>query len=148
MFIRATFYRVLIIVSLVPLIQVALWTAGSIKPIVIFFGSAVECRVQDQISMLPQRMLPVGSAIRIPTYHAKIPWLIVAPTMEMPESIPVSQVARTFGAILRIVSKFPELSPIYCPGLGTGVGQVDPQQMALIVKSTYEEWKRSYEESV
>ena len=61
--------------------------------------------------------------------------------MEMPEQIPVSNVERAFGAILRLISRFPELSPCHCPGLGTGVGGVSPDQAAEVMVNRYQEWR-------
>lgn len=67
--------------------------------------------------------IPVGSAITIST-DARIPYLLVVPTMTMPSVIKnVSDIYFSFIAILYISLNNPMLQ-IWVPSLGTGVGNM------------------------
>jgi hypothetical protein len=86
-------------------------------------------------------MLPVGAALAVSTGHARIPWMIVAPTMEMPEEVPASHAGRALWAALRLIDAEPKLDGhIYCPGLATWVGRVSPVDAAMSMLSAYEHW--------
>ena len=106
------------------------------------FGQQLQDRVRDMIYRRPEGILPVGTAEIVKTMHDKIPWLIVAPTMEMPEAVPQINAHRAFSAVLRLTDRHPELSDIYCPGFCTGVGQVSPIDSASSMEAAYSAWKR------
>lgn len=90
----------------------------------------------------PEGMLPVGASLAVKTGHARIPWLIVAPTMEMPEAVPAEHSGRALRAVLRLVERHPELGPdIYCPGLGTLTGRVPPEFAADEMANAYLKWE-------
>jgi len=106
-----------------------------------FFGAQIEQTVQSAILRRPEQMLPVGASILVPTTHPRIPWLIVAPTMEMPEAVPAQHSGRALRAALRLVDRHPELnSDIFCPGLGTLTGHVAPELAAQAMASAYAAW--------
>src|SRR5215475_13476244 len=42
-------------------------------------------------------MLPVGAALLVETLHPRIPYVIVAPTMELPRSGDVAKMASAYG---------------------------------------------------
>jgi O-acetyl-ADP-ribose deacetylase (regulator of RNase III) len=108
-----------------------------------FFDPGIECTVREAILLRPEQMLPVGASLVVQTGHPRIPYLIVAPTMEMPEPVPPIHSARALRAVLRLVGQHPELGDdIYCPGLGTGVGQIDAAAAAEQMASTYRDWIR------
>jgi hypothetical protein len=97
--------------------------------------------VQSAILRRPDQMLPVGASIVVPTHHPRIPWLIVAPTMEMPEAVPAQHSGRALRAALRLVDRHQELnSDIFCPGLGTLTGRVAPELAAQEMASAYAAW--------
>src|SRR5580658_10917024 len=50
-----------------------------------FFGIEIEHAVQTKITQVAGPYLPVGQAILVETGHARIPYLISAPTMFLPE---------------------------------------------------------------
>src|SRR5262249_8706315 len=54
-----------------------------------FFGPALQIAVQEAINRRPEGCLPVGASLAVRTGHVQIPFLIVAPTMEMPEEASV-----------------------------------------------------------
>lgn len=106
-----------------------------------FFGSQIEQVVQSAILRRPEQMLPVGASLVVPTKHPRIPWLIVAPTMEMPEAVPAEHCDRAMRAVLRLVDQHPELAmDIFCPGLGTLTGRVAPELAAREMATAYSAW--------
>lgn len=60
---------------------------GIDRAFVAFFGSQLQERVQDTIIRRPEGHLPVGASVVVRTGHARIPYLIVAPTMLGPEAV-------------------------------------------------------------
>jgi O-acetyl-ADP-ribose deacetylase (regulator of RNase III) len=106
-----------------------------------FFGSALQITVQTAIQRRPEGMLPVGAALAVRTGHERIPYLIIAPTMEIPEEVPASHAQRALRAVLRLIDQQPELDDdIYCPGLATGVGGVYATDAAENMRSAYAHW--------
>jgi O-acetyl-ADP-ribose deacetylase (regulator of RNase III) len=109
-----------------------------------FFGSQIEQAVQSAILRRPKQMLPVGASLFVATGHLRIPWLIVAPTMEMPEPVPAHHSGRALRAVLRLVDRHPELdADIFCPGLGTWTGQIPAELAAREMASAYAAWLES-----
>src|SRR5258708_27880441 len=88
-----------------------------------FFGHQIERTVQEAVTRRPEGHLPVGASIVVRTGHARMPYLIVAPTMTVPEKVESGNCYRAMRAILRVVGSNSEVGrDVYCPGLGTGVG--------------------------
>lgn len=109
-----------------------------------FFGPAIQSEVQSAIQRRPEGRLPVGAALTVATRHPRIPFFIVAPTMEVPEEVPASHAGRALRAVLRLADADSRLRPeIYCPGLGTGVGHVLPEATAASMVAAYEHWLQS-----
>ncbi|HWX19714.1 MAG TPA: macro domain-containing protein [Candidatus Binatia bacterium] len=107
-----------------------------------FFGPQIERAVQDAVTRRPEGHLPVGAGLFVRTGHARVPYLIVAPTMAMPEPVESRNCYRAMKAILRIATANIEVGRnIYCPGLGTGVGMVPPENAAAAMAEAYREWK-------
>ena len=110
-----------------------------------FFGPSIEHTVREAISRRPEGLLPVGAALLVETGHARIPYMIVAPTMEMPEAVPASHCSRAMRALLRLVDGHRELDGhIYCPGLATLTGRVAPEEAATHMARAYSEWQREH----
>src|SRR5690349_1175201 len=74
-----------------------------------FFTPKLVTAVREAVLARPEGYLPVGAAIRISTGNNRIPHLIVAPTMYMPESVPASNAYRALRAVLRLVNLDPLL---------------------------------------
>ena len=109
-----------------------------------FFGSGVEAAVRDAIARRPEGHLPVGAAVVVRTGHGRVPNLIVAPTMLMPETVPAINCYRAMRAVLRVAGGDAEVGrAIFCPGLGTGVGGVPPEEAAREMAGAYGDWKRA-----
>jgi O-acetyl-ADP-ribose deacetylase (regulator of RNase III) len=106
-----------------------------------FFGPGIEALVQEAISKQPEGHLPVGASLVVETGHTRIPYLILAPTMLMPEMIPSQHCYRAMRAILRLAGKLQIGDMVFCPGLGTGVGSVPPKDAAQEMARAYQDWK-------
>lgn len=111
-----------------------------------YFGMEIEARVQDAVARRPEGHLPVGASLVVRTEHRRVPFLIVAPTMTVPEQVESSNCYRAMRAVLRIVDE--EIGrDVYCPGLATGVGMVPPESAAGEMARAYSDWKRNVEQS-
>ena len=112
----------------------------------VFFGAQIENTVQDAIKHRPEGHLPVGASLVVRTGHARVPFLIVAPTMLMPEMVESRNCYRAMRAVLRIADVDAEVvRDVYCPGLATGVGGVPPNNAAAMMAEAYRDWKHSLE---
>ena len=90
-----------------------------------FFGVQIERTVQDAVTRRPEGHLPVGASLVVLTGHNKVPYMIVAPTMTVPEQVESRNCYRALRAVLRIAGTDAEIGQdVYCPGLATGVGMV------------------------
>lgn len=108
------------------------------------FGIEIEKTVQEAINKTGEKYLPVGSALIVKTDDTKVPLMIVAPTMFLPEAVKSQNCFFAMSAILNIYSKHKnKIKNIYCPGLGTGVGQVEPLDSAKEMKAAYLKWQQS-----
>ncbi len=107
-------------------------------------GFHVEKAVQKEIIENYHGELPVGSAVIVPTENEKWPFLISAPTMRVPMTITGTLNAyQAFRAILIEVNKHnadksnKKIKSIICPGLGTGIGDLDPRKCAAHMRVAY-----------
>ena len=112
-----------------------------------FFGPQLECEVQEAIARRPEGHLPVGASLVVRTGHQRVPYLVVAPTMTVPEQVVTKNCYRAMRAILRVATG--EVGQdIYCPGLATGVGMVPPENAAAMMAQAYRDWKGCTEPGV
>jgi O-acetyl-ADP-ribose deacetylase (regulator of RNase III) len=109
-----------------------------------FFGAEIQVRVQEAIARRLAGYLPVGSSLVVSTGHPRIPYLLLAPTMCGPEYVPAEHSYRAMRAVLRIASSNGQVGEaVYCPGLGTGVGGIDPGIAAKQMARAYLQWRRA-----
>lgn len=109
-----------------------------------FFGAAIEQTVQDAVTGRPEGHLPVGASLVVRTGHKRVPFMIVAPTMTVPEQVESSNCYRAMRAILRIAGTDAEVGrDVYCPGLATGVGMVPPENAAAMMAEAYRDWRNA-----
>lgn len=91
-------------------------------------------------------LLPVGNAIVVETGDMDVPYLISAPTMEVPMSIShTNNVYLAMQGLLQAVSEFNgendlAIQSVAIPGLGTGVGKMPPSFAAQQMAEAYEEF--------
>ena len=108
-----------------------------------FFGVQIEHTVQDAVTRRPEGHLPVGASLVVRTGHKRVPYMIVAPTMTVPEQVESRNCYRALKAVLRIAGTDDEIGQdAYCPGLATGVGMVPPENAAAEMALAYGDWKR------
>lgn len=109
-----------------------------------FFGAQIERVVQDAVQRRPEGHLPVGSSLVVRTGNERIPFLIVAPTMTMPEQVESRNCYRAMRAMLRAADADKKVGyDVYCPGLATGIGMVPPENAAAMMAEAYRDWKRA-----
>lgn len=118
-----------------------------------FFGAEIENRVRRMIFEVHAGELVVGRADVVETNHARIPFLIVAPTMRVPMNLadtvnPYLAARATFllwrdGVFARGPSAGQPLSAVIksiaMPGLATGVGKVPFAIAAGQVRAAYDD---------
>jgi len=107
-------------------------------------GHKVEARIQEVIVARHHGELPIGSAEIVATDDSRWRYMISAPTMRVPEPIPMTlNVYMAFRAILVAVENFNkglgkrEIDSIVCCGLGTGIGRVEPKKCANQMRAAY-----------
>ncbi len=106
-----------------------------------YFGLDLQRRVTDRIHVLGGK-LNVGNAVTVSTGDDVIKYLIVAPTMELPGEVLPVNCYRAMKAILREISAKEDVhAEVYCPGLCTGTGRVDPVDAAGEMCKAYLDWK-------
>jgi O-acetyl-ADP-ribose deacetylase (regulator of RNase III) len=108
-----------------------------------YFGVQVQSLVQDAISHRREGYLPVGESVVVKTGDSKIPYLVVSPTMLMPEKVPAANCYFALASSLRASSATPGITHLYCPGLGTGVGGVPFDVAAVEMANAFRKWKAS-----
>lgn len=108
----------------------------------VFFGAQIEQTVQEAVGRRPEGHLPVGASLVVRTGHHRVPYMIVAPTMVVPEQVESNHCYRAMRAVLRIAGSDAEVGrDVYCPGLATGVGFVPPENAAAMMMQAYRDWK-------
>jgi O-acetyl-ADP-ribose deacetylase (regulator of RNase III) len=102
------------------------------------FGPELQYSVQKEIQKLPNAELLVGQAImvEIPKKVFPISYLIVAPTMRVPELIrPVNVFLAMRAAIQLALSR--KLLSVLMPGMGTGSGKVSYEAATKAMRQAY-----------
>ncbi len=107
-------------------------------------GFQVEADTQEVILNKYHGEMPIGAAEVININHEKWSYLIVAPTMRIPENVAFTLNAyNAFRAILIAVNNFNESQPknpiksLVCSGLGTGIGGMDSTKCAGLMRAAY-----------
>ncbi|MBL8947143.1 MAG: macro domain-containing protein [Myxococcales bacterium] len=108
-------------------------------------GFEIQATVQKVILERHHGEIPVGSAEIVATGHKRWPYLVVAPTMRIPESAAQTTNAfLAFRAILLAVRRFNEQSnaeirSVVVPGLCTGIGAMDPRRCAAQMRIAFDQ---------
>lgn len=107
-----------------------------------FFGLKMQSQVQDAMSSRLEGHLPIGASIVIRTGNSRIPFMILAPTMTVPETVSADNAYRVMRAVLRIAGHDPVVGHrVFCPGMTTLTGRVPPREAALQMAEAYRDWK-------
>lgn len=108
-----------------------------------FFGRDIERKVQQNIQDSGQPYLPIGQSLLVDTGHQRLPWLIVAPTMFLPEPTSARNCYLAMQAILDCMQENQQvLQAVHCPGLGTLTGRLSPAQAASTMAEAYRDWQQ------
>ena len=113
-----------------------------------YFGWDLQERLQKLIREEYEGELYIGQAVVVPTNHKKIPNLISAPTMRVPE--PVANTVNAylaFRAALRQAVKW-GFNEVLSPGMATGVGQMPPELAAYQMHKAWIEVKNNGESTI
>ncbi len=113
-----------------------------------YFGMGVQDRVLDAISRRQEGYLPVGASVVVKTDDPKIQYLVVAPTMLVPEQVSPANAFFAMSAALRAASNTAGIRHLYCPGLGTGTGQIPPESAATEMANAYRKWRAGSQASI
>jgi len=101
-------------------------------------GFGVQDAVQERIRTRWHGELPVGAAEVVPTGHSRWPFLVVAPTMRVPEAVGRTLNAYlAFRAILLAARRETRIASLVCCGLGTGIGGMSEARCALQMRMAY-----------
>lgn len=107
-----------------------------------FFGLTPQTKLQAAIKHRPEGYLPVGSSILVHTGGDRIPYMICAPTMILPEPVPAHHSFYAMAAVLNAASRHSDIvKKVFCPGLATGIGRVAPEDAALEMANAYRKWR-------
>jgi O-acetyl-ADP-ribose deacetylase (regulator of RNase III) len=107
-------------------------------------GTDIQKRVQAVILERYHGEMPVGVAEVVETGHARWPFLVVAPTMRVPE--PVSNTLNAylaFRATLVAIRSFNDeslrIDSVVVPGLATGIGGMEPRRCAAQMRVAFDQ---------
>lgn len=109
------------------------------------FGQQLEDTVREAIAKVGP-LLPVGQALVVSTEDLDVPYLVVAPTMEVPMRVSHTRNAHlAFRAALHAVAEFNDQEPdailvLAAPGMATGVGGMEPAVAAEQMAAAYREF--------
>lgn len=112
-----------------------------------YFGAGLQDLVTEALETWGG-MLPVGEAVVVETGDDGVPYLIVAPTMEVPSVVAHTNNAfRAMRAVLcaarRAVDAGALLESVAVPGLATGVGKMHPLTAAAQMRDAWDEYRAS-----
>ena len=108
-----------------------------------FFGRDIERKVQQKIQATGQSYLPIGQSLLVDTGHQRLPWLIVAPTMFLPEPTSTRNCYLAMQAILDCMRENQHvLEAVHCPGLGSLTGRLNPTQAASTMAEACQDWQQ------
>lgn len=113
------------------------------------FGLGLQNRLQRLLEERHGGFLPVGEAVTLKTMNARIPLMIVAPTMERPMDVAGTENAylamRAVLACLRAYNAGasergePVVRRVLVPGLATGIGGMRPDDCAAQMRRAVDE---------
>jgi len=108
------------------------------------FGYEIEGRLQEQINQHHHGELPVGQALVLATQHKAIPYMVSAPTMRVPSSIPrtVNVYLAMRAALIAVQAHNKKsvrtIESLLVPGLGTGIGEMPPARAARQMRIAFD----------
>lgn len=105
------------------------------------FGLQPQTELQEAIKRREEGYLPVGASILVRTGDSRVPFMIAAPTMITPGAIPPSNCFYAMTAVLQAADRNKNhVTDVYCPGLGTFTGRLEPNIAAEEMASAFKKW--------
>lgn len=109
------------------------WMTGGIDLAVRdYYGQVIQDKIQQLILAQPKRCLDIGNSIIIYTGDDKKPYLIYAPTMDLPKEIDDLDIFYVFSKLLRTYDV-----DFACCGLGTCTGGLSYDVCAKTMYNAY-----------
>lgn len=113
-----------------------------------FFGVSPQEQLMDHYGKVFERdgYVPVGESVLVRTGHPRIPHLISSPTLVGANDKCRPQDAYyAMHGVLRILRENQgNIDEVYIPGLGTGVGELDPEASAEEMAKCLKHWRERY----
>ena len=115
---------------------------GIDRAYIAYFGLQLQATVSEAIARYSEGALPVGASLVVATGDVRIPYLIIAPTMTLPGAIGPENCYYAMRATLQIAARHRgTIRQVFCPGFGTGVGQVRFLEAAREMARAYQHWR-------
>jgi O-acetyl-ADP-ribose deacetylase (regulator of RNase III) len=110
-----------------------------------YLGWHVQSRVQERINKEFDGELLVGQSLIVPTDNDKFPLLISSPTMRVSMALAGKtkmspNIYLAAKAIFLALKKNPQIRSVAIPGLGTGVGGVNPEECARKMRMAFDDF--------
>lgn len=106
-----------------------------------FFGIKYQMELQKKIQERPEGFIPVGAAVLVQTGNLKIPYLIAASTTAPPQRVRSQNSFFAMAAVLQVAwANKDRVRTVFCPGLATGMGGVQPEDAAREMALAYRKW--------
>lgn len=103
------------------------------------FGDDLERRLRTVIRRDHNGLLPIGQALAIETGATDIPWMISAPTMEVPMAVPYSQNAYKAFRTTLLLARDRGFGTLLCPGFCTLTGRMAPDEASRQMRQAWDE---------
>ncbi|CAN0371177.1 unnamed protein product, partial [Ectocarpus sp. 4 AP-2014] len=110
------------------------------------FGWGLQRDLQKAICTYWDGELPVGAALIVETRDELIPYVVSAPTMRVPLSVPDTVNAYlAFRAALLAIDRhnrgaLNKIESVLCPGLATAIGEMPASVCAQQMRNAYDRW--------
>jgi len=104
------------------------------------FGPELEERVLQAVERRGG-LVRVGDAVTVITGNARVPRLILAPTMEYPSVIPAANCFFAMMAVLRESARNGVTREVFSTALGTGTGHVPPEDAVREMHAAVVKWR-------
>lgn len=109
-------------------------------------GWDIQEKLQKKIKGSPLKELLIGESIVIEAQNETIKRVICAPTMRVPMLLPEETLNPYLAmkAVLIAINSNKEIKDVAIPGLGTGVGGLNPYKAARQMKAAYDDYYKEY----
>ncbi len=109
-------------------------------------GWDIQEKLQKKIKSSPMKELLIGESIVIETQDKATKRVICAPTMRVPMLLPEETLNPYLAmkAILGVLNSNKDIVDVAIPGLGTGVGGLNPYKVARQMREAYDDFSNEH----